>query len=160
MARCGQGRAGVRSGGWTRGAGRADRPRRSLAWSDTMKKRTLLSGLTAATLLVALAAAGPGGVGQPSGHRATATGDADRGRGDRFEVKDPDKDAKPGMIAPAQQAYVDRAYPRGYTPASAVLKATRAARGLPVRLGRAKFRTGTPDIAAQAAVGADWEFIG
>ncbi|MBW8749986.1 MAG: PKD domain-containing protein [Propionibacteriales bacterium] len=126
-----------------------------------MKKRTLLSGLTAATLLVALAAAGPIGLGRPSGHRsAAATAHRDGDRGERFEVKDPDKDAKPGMITPAQQAYVDRAYPRGYIPAAAVRKATHATRALPVKLTRADFRAGTPHIAARSSVGADWEFIG
>ena len=129
-----------------------------------MKHRTLLSGLAAATLLVALAAAGPGGPGgavDHTRHRATASSaDHDRDRGDRFEVRDPDKDAKPGTITPAQEAYADRAFPRGYIPASAVLKATRATRALPTRLPRSEFRAGTLGVAAQASVGADWEFLG
>src|SRR4051812_45982011 len=98
-----------------------------------MKNRALLTGLTAAALLTGLAGVGPGGGGGASSH-PSADRDGDRDRGARFEVKDPDKDAKPGMITPAQQAYVDRAYPRGYIPAAAVRKATHATRALPVRL--------------------------
>src|SRR6476659_6200402 len=80
--------------------------------------------------------------------------------GDRFEVRDPDKNAKPGSVTPVKEAFVNRAYPRKYIPAGAVRKATRETRALPTRLRPSQFRKGTPGIAARAGVGADWTFLG
>src|SRR4051794_14767751 len=77
--------------------------------------------------------------------------------GARFEVKDPDKDARPGMITPAREAYANRAYPRGYISASEVRSATRATRALPTRLPASKFRHSADGA---ASVGADWDLLG
>jgi PKD domain len=89
-------------------------------------------------------------------------GDREEGpeRGERFEVIDPDKDAKPGTITPAMEAFRNRAYPRHYIPAAAVRKATRATRGMPTRLRTSQFRASVTNAAARAGVGADWSFLG
>jgi hypothetical protein len=96
----------------------------------------------------------------PGGHDRARRGD--RERGDRFEVVDPDKDAKPGTITPAREAFADRAYPRKYIPAAAVQKATRATRGMPSRLKPSQFHRGVSarDAEERADVGATWGFLG
>jgi PKD domain len=86
--------------------------------------------------------------------------DGGRDRGERFEVKDPDKDARPGTITPAREAYINRAYPRRYIPASAVRSATRKTRALPTKLRRSQFRSSVRDATIRASVGADWQLLG
>jgi hypothetical protein len=95
-----------------------------------------------------------------AGNGAPRSAGAGVGHGQRFEVRDPDKDAKPGTITPVKEAFINRAYPRKYIPAAAVQKATRATRGMPTRLNASQFRPGTRGKAARAGVGADWTFLG
>jgi hypothetical protein len=127
------------------------------------KSMALTAACIVALVLTATLAAGTTRHRTPR-REAAATGehdgDGDRDRGARFEVKDPDKEAKPGTITPAREAFINRAYPRTYIPAAAVQKATRATRRMPTRLNRSHFRAGTPDVAAAAGVGADWSFLG
>ncbi|MEA2218063.1 MAG: hypothetical protein QOJ35_689, partial [Solirubrobacteraceae bacterium] len=99
-------------------------------------------------------------VGFGGGERGKREAGGDRDRGARFEVQDPDKDAKPGTITPAREAFVNRAYPRSYIRAAAVQKATRATRAMPTRLATSQFRRGVRDAAARASVGAPWGFLG
>src|SRR3954454_18685048 len=125
-----------------------------------MRKWTAL-GATCAVAVVAVAAALlAGGGSAPRGDARQAEGQRGPERGERFEVKDPDKDAKPGTVTPVKEAFVNRAYPRKYIPAAAVQKAPRSTRGLPTRLPPSEFRRGVRDRAARAAVGADWTFLG
>jgi hypothetical protein len=123
--------------------------------------------ITAVAVTIVVVAV-PSGV-RPGSHRSGRSAretdrdrDAEGGeRGARFEVKDPDKDAKPGTITPAKEAFLSRAYPRSYIPAAAVQKATRATRRMPTRLRGSQFRSGVRGTAsASAAVGADWSFLG
>src|SRR4051794_24630441 len=86
--------------------------------------------------------------------------EGERERGARFEVKDPDKDAKPGTITPAKEAFINRAFPRKYIPAAAVTRATRATRSLPTKLDSSNFDPGTPNADQRLGVGADWTFLG
>jgi hypothetical protein len=64
------------------------------------------------------------------------------------------------MITPAQQMYADRAYPRGYIPASAVRRATRQTRAMPTALDRSQFRPSIRRRGAGVSVGTDWTFQG
>src|SRR4051812_1013784 len=118
-----------------------------------MRKWFAVGTLAACACLVAVLALTAGGGAREAG------GDPDA-HGARFEVKDPDKDAKPGVITPAREAYLNRAFPRGYISAAAVQRASRATRSMPYRLKASQFRAGTRDVAARAAVGADWAFLG
>jgi hypothetical protein len=116
------------------------------------------AGVTAVAVVLVVALSGHSS--PSSAGRGESEHERDRERGERFEVKDPDKDAKPGTVTPVKEAFINRAYPRKYIPARAVGKATRATRGMPTRLKRSQFRAGTPDPAARATVGADWTFLG
>ncbi|MEA2301562.1 MAG: hypothetical protein QOE44_2097, partial [Solirubrobacteraceae bacterium] len=108
-------------------------------------------GLAVAVAAVLVVALGGGG---------GAEGEHGPERGARFEVKDPDKGAKPGTITPAREAFVDRAFPLSYIPAAAVASATRATRALPTRLAPARFSPNVRNPTAAAAVGSDWTFRG
>src|SRR3954470_7693087 len=124
-------------------------------------RKWMALGATCAVAVIAVAAALlAGGGSAPRGDARQGGGPRGPERGERFEVKDPDKDAKPGTVTPVKEAFVNRAYPRKYIPAAAVQKATRATRGLPTRLPTSQFRRGVRDRAARAAVGADWTFLG
>src|SRR4051794_31794601 len=124
-------------------------------------RKWMALGATCAVAVIAVAAALlAGGGSAPRGDARQGGGPRGPERGERFEVKDPDKDAKPGTVTPVKEAFVNRAYPRAYIPASAVRKATRATRGMPTRLKTSQFRRGTPGARAAAAVGADWSFLG
>src|SRR2546421_260132 len=126
-------------------------PRRTrLEEGVAMRKWMAVGAASVAALLAILAVTLTGG--------GSGRGEAvhKRDRGARFEVKDPDKNAKPGTITPAREAFVNRAYPRSYIPAAAVLKATWATRSMPTRLKASQFRPGTRNAAASAGVGADW----
>jgi hypothetical protein len=114
----------------------------------------------AAALVAALAVVGVVLIGGSSGGKGRHDPDGGRDRGERFEVKDPDKDARPGMITPAREAYINRAYPRRYIPASAVRSATRKTRALPTKLARSQFKHTVRDAAIRATVGADWQLLG
>jgi len=123
----------------------------------------------AATVVVAVAVvvAVPNGSRPPRQRVASGARERDREesggpeRGARFEVKDPDKDARPGTITPAREAFLNRAYPRTYIPAAAVQRATRATRRMPTRLKASQFRDFARSSAAtSASVGASWTFLG
>jgi hypothetical protein len=95
-----------------------------------------------------------------AGDERGRVGAEDRDRGARFEVRDPDKDNKPGTITPAREAFANRAYPRGFIPAAAVQKASRATRAMPTRLKTSQFRPSVRDAESRAGVGSNWGFLG
>src|SRR3954451_9204633 len=124
-------------------------------------RKWMALGATCAVAVIAVAAALlAGGGSAPRGDARQGGGPRGPERGERFEVRDPDKDAKPGTVTPIKEAFINRAYPRKYIAAGAVRKATRETRALPTRLKSSQFRTGTSGTAARAAVGADWTFLG
>src|SRR5436305_10167722 len=116
-------------------------------------KRLLAIGVGLAVAVAAVLVVALGGGGGARGAHGPE-------RGARFEVKEPDKGAKPGTITPAREAFVDRAFPLTYIPAAAVQSATRATRALPTRLAPAKFSPHVRNPTAAAAVGSDWTFRG
>jgi hypothetical protein len=129
-----------------------------------LKKRAAALGAVfalAVMVIVMLVATGGDSARPARGERAAERdGGRDKQHGARFEVKDPDKQGKPGTITPAKEAFVNRAYPRSYIPARAVSKATRATRSRPTRLTKSQFHAKAQDPARRASVGADWSFLG
>jgi hypothetical protein len=128
-----------------------------------MKKLVALGvsiAVVIAAVVVVLVAGGGESRHAGKGDAANGEKDGGRDRGARFEVKDPDKQAKPGTITPAREAFINRAFPRTYIPAAAVQRGTRETRDRPTRLSQSQFRHGARDPEHRASVGKDWSFLG
>src|ERR1700710_1376548 len=105
-----------------------------------MRLRSRATQAALASIVVIVAGCG----GATTAKRDHAAGERDRAGGHeaKVEVRDPDQGGKPGRN-PNQEAYQDRALPRGYITAENVRSARRAFVDLPQQLGASDFQPGT-----------------
>jgi hypothetical protein len=127
-----------------------------------MRMRSRAAQAVLASIVLVVAGCGGATTHTPA-KRDQAAGERDRAGGHeaKIEVRDPDQGGKPGRN-PNQEAFQNRALPRGYITAENVRSARRAFVDLPDQLGVGDFQPGTTTQEARdrGRIRSSWEFLG